>query len=46
MRHSERSEDFPLAEAVKAFVGQPFESDAEEDESNIAVVGVAAGIGG
>ena len=46
MRHSERGEDFALAETVEGFIGEAFERDAEDDEPDVAVRGAGAGIGG
>ena len=45
MRHAERAEDFALAEDVEGFVGETFESNAENDEANVAVFGARAGSG-
>src|SRR5271156_4436226 len=42
MRHTERTEDFALAGCVEGFVGQAFEGDAKEDETNVAVLCVRA----
>ena len=43
MAHPERAEDFALAEAVEGFAGQAFQSDAEDDESDVAIVDASAG---
>src|SRR5580658_1360341 len=40
-----RCKDFPLAERGERFVGETFESNAEQDESNVAVVGARSWIG-
>ena len=42
VRHAEGAEDFALAEMVEEFVGETLESHAEEDESDVAVLGVRA----
>ena len=44
--HSEGAEDFALAENVERLSGNAFEGGAQEDESDIAVFGAGAGIGG
>lgn len=44
--HGERAEDFALAEEVETLTGDAFESGAEEDKADVAVLGVRAGIGG
>ncbi len=46
MRHAERTENFALAECVETFIGKPFECDAKNDESDVAVFGARAGVGG
>lgn len=46
VRHAEGAEDFTLAEAVERFVGDAFQSDAENDEADVAVLSAGAGIGG
>src|SRR6202044_647157 len=46
IRHRKRREDLALAEAVERFVSQPFESDAENDEANVAILGAASWIVG
>ena len=43
--HAERSKEFALAEAIQRFIGDAFEGDAKEDESDVAIVGAGAGIG-
>jgi len=44
-RHSQWAEDFALAETVDGFFGQPLESEAKNDECDVAVFGASAGVG-
>ena len=46
VRHRQWGEDFAPAEAVERFVGQAFEDDAEDDESDVTVLGADSGICG
>ena len=45
VEHPQWAEDFALAENVERFSGDAFESCAQHDESDVAVLGVRAGIG-
>src|SRR5207248_10290522 len=44
VRHPERLKDFPLAEAVNRFARNFGEEFSQHDESNVAVLGAAAGL--
>src|SRR6266851_281524 len=44
--HAQRSEYFALAEAVEGLIGEAFQGDAEDDESDVAVLRTPARIGG
>ena len=44
--HGQRAEDFPAAENVQGLLGEAFKSDAKNDESDVAVFGARAGVGG
>lgn len=43
--HGERAEDFALGENIERFRGDAFESGTEDEESDVAVFSVGAGIG-
>ena len=42
VHHAERPKNFALAEGIERFIGEAFESEAENDESDIAVFGARA----
>src|SRR5579862_2667796 len=42
--HSQRTEDFALAEAVELLIGEAFKRNAQEDEADVAVFRVFAGV--
>ena len=44
VRHPQRAEYFPLAETVKAFVGDTLQRDRQNDEADVAVLSSCAGI--
>src|SRR5437016_5520787 len=44
MRHAKGAEHFALAEVVQRFVGEAFEGNSENDETDIAVLGMGAGL--
>src|SRR5579872_2075702 len=44
VRHRQRCKDLASTEGVELFLGKAFESDAEDDESDVAVFGSRAGI--
>src|ERR1700719_4703687 len=46
MPHPQWTKDFPLAEGIQRLVRQAFESDAKNDESDIAIFRAFAGCGG
>src|SRR5271157_67866 len=43
VRHSERTEDFALAEHVDGFVGEAFQGNAENNETDVTVFRARAG---
>ena len=46
VRHGQRAEDFALAENIERFFRDALEGGGEDDESDVAVLGAGAGIGG
>jgi len=46
VRHGQWPEDFVLTEAVERLVGDALERDSQDDETDVAVFGSGAGVGG
>src|SRR5204863_6962789 len=46
VRHSQRAEDFALRKAVKRFISDALKRDSKNNESDVAVGGLACGIHG